>query len=402
MDSVKYQCSKCDKIFKQKSHYTKHVFKRKTSCIGTVQLSPSQSPSPNPPNPPETGYRYKCPNCTKTFTRKDNLSRHIVKYCTKIEILQKNTVLIVDVIHDNTPAIKTPHNGFINVNEDNICDNPLKSPPYFEEGGLCVLNLLKSSKKKKKHFCGYCNKQYSRKDNLTRHQKDVCKYKKEKELKDIYDILLQQKKDMDKIKADNEEIKAENKELKNQMMKIDNPEYQHINTNINNTINKTINNNNTINNNTINIVAFGKEEITFTDEAIMCLLSKGFNAVELTVKNTNFSTKKPHFHNVYLPNIRGDFAMVYNGFKWGLKDLNYVLQQLYNDKKYYLEDKFDEFIGSLSKTSIKSFRRFLKKEERDPNCSKGIMKNIKAMMHNDRTIPLNTKLYNDNIYQLKN
>jgi hypothetical protein len=167
--------------------------------------------------------------------------------------------------------------------------------------------------------------------------------------------------------------------------------------NINNTNNYNNINNNIINNNYINVVAFGKEDISFTDDTIKFLLSKGFTAVELTVKNTNFSEKRPQFHNVYLPNIRWDFAMVYNGKKWGLKDLNYVLQQIYNDKKYYLEDKFDEFIDSLSKSSIKSFRRFFKKEESDPNCSKKIIKNIKAMLHNEKAVPIKTKTLNTNL-----
>jgi DNA-directed RNA polymerase subunit RPC12/RpoP len=352
-----YKCIKCKKIFQQKSHYVHHTTIRVKPCVKPCIKKENLQPIPKKTT------LFQCTECMNTFTRKDNLNRHVDRYCNgPIDEIQIDEIQKDDSVK---PILKC--DKYINDLEFHESDNAAPLP-----NKVCIINNVK------RYVCKHCGKNYSRKDSLERHKKKACNSKKEDELKNIYEMLLQ--------------IKEENKQLK---MQIDIDK----NTNSNNYIN-TNNYNTTINNtinNTINIVAFGKEEITFTDEAIKCLLSKGFNAVELTVKNTNFSTKKPHFHNVYLPNIRGDFAMVYNGKKWGLKDLNYVLQQIYNDKKYYLEDKFDEFIDSLNKTTIKSFRRFLKKEENDPNCSKGIIKNIKAMMHNDKRIPINTKKHNDKI-----
>jgi uncharacterized C2H2 Zn-finger protein len=352
-----HECPRCKFIFNKKSTYTFHI-KRKHPCKIKIcddflKLLPKTKKSDS---------SFECPECMALFTRQDNLTRHKTKYCHGNNSKD-------DINNDNDN--KTNNNDDIKNDLDDVCE---KLPQKKQL-------IIDISRIDNQYLCDHCKTTFTRKDSLTRHVKNRCKVKKatNDNLENIYNMLFQ-------LKQDNEELKHTNEELKKKVDNIENKTNTINHNTINGNINNTINNNH----NYINVIAFGKEEISFPDDSIKYLLSKGFTAVELTVKNTNFSEKKPQFHNVYLPNIRGDFAMVYNGEKWGLKDLNYVLQQIYNDKKYYLEDKFDEFIDSLSKSSIKSFRRFLKKEEKDPNCSKKIIKNIKAMLHNNKAIPMKT------------
>lgn len=299
---------------------------------------------------------YNCHKCDKTFDRKSSYNHHLYK-------------------------------------RKFACDTGIKidpsKPPQFTSTKKRV-----PQKPSKKFKCDFCNKYYTRYDNLTRHLKGNCKGMqiKENKMKEIYEMLLQQKKEMD-------DLKEENKDLKDKMKNIveKNKEKNITMTIRNNTNSNNENSNNTItNNNLINIVALGEEKMSFSDDAVKYLLNQGFKAIETTVKNTNFSKKRPEFHNVYLPNIRGGYAMVYDGKKWGLKDLKTVLSGLYNDKKDYLEDKFEDLIDSLERSTIKRFQRFLKDDKSNSKCSKEIIKNLKLLMHNEKETIMETIRHNEN------
>jgi len=67
-----------------------------------------------------------------------------------------------------------------------------------------------------------------------------------------------------------------------------------------------------------------------------------------------------------------------------------VINQLYDDKEYYLEDKFSDFIDSLDEVTKKKFRRFLNERKNDGVEDK-IKHQIKLMLYNKREIPLATR-----------
>jgi uncharacterized C2H2 Zn-finger protein len=78
---VEHKCQKCDVIFNKKSNYEKHV-NRKNPC--NLELSEGASSTQAPINSTQEANmveEHKCSYCSKIFSRKDSLYRHINDYC---------------------------------------------------------------------------------------------------------------------------------------------------------------------------------------------------------------------------------------------------------------------------------------------------------------------------------
>ena len=71
-----YPCTKCNKIFKQKSHYTNHI-NRQIKCDEIII--------------------YKCNHCSKTFANASNRNKHIDNNCKikKLETERDNKLQII-------------------------------------------------------------------------------------------------------------------------------------------------------------------------------------------------------------------------------------------------------------------------------------------------------------------
>ena len=90
------------------------------------------------------------------------------------------------------------------------------------------------------------------------------------------------------------------------------------------TVNKGIINNGTIHNKTIsatiNVVAFGKENMDFNIDEIG-KLCQGNKTVPNLINYMHFNESKPENHNVYMPNRKNkNEVFVHNGVKWIFAD----------------------------------------------------------------------------------
>ena len=218
--------------------------------------------------------------------------------------------------------------------------------------------------------CIYCHKKFKTKSNVSRHIKNNCLiYKKlEKEKQNIFDDLI-------KLKEENNKLKNENEKIKNQLIQINN---------------NSLTNNGIINN--ITIVAFGKEKIdNISEKEILNAVSKGFNTAEHLTRMIHFNNKYPEYHNVYIPSIRESYAMTFDGNEWKLVKKKDIIDNIYVDKKYFVESNLEDFARSLSPYKIKTLENWLESDKNDDKNIKDIKKNIELLLYNERKKPLQIK-----------
>src|SRR5439155_11841978 len=100
-----------------------------------------------------------------------------------------------------------------------------------------------------------------------------------------------------------------------------------------------------VNNNNFNLVAFGKEELEtiISDAMSKKILFKGFKAVFNLIEYVHFNKNKPEYHNCYISNMRDKYGLIYDGKQWKLSEMEDIIDTLKEDKKLFLENKFEEF-----------------------------------------------------------
>lgn len=221
------------------------------------------------------------------------------------------------------------------------------------------------------HECHYCGKCFSYKHTLKRHINTNCKEKKESDMQQKYDELLQ------KLDQKLDQIQKAN---------IQNSAVGSHNSNNGN------NNNNTINttNNIVQLLAFGKEDMNnLTDAIIKKILKKGFLSIPALVEKVHFDKNIPQNHNIFIPNMRDKYAMVYDG-EWSLKETSEVLDRLYGRNSDFLEERFNEFYDNLDEPTQKKFNRFINQKDKDETINR-IKSDLKLLLYNKRNVPMNTK-----------
>ncbi len=348
---VTHICPKCGKQFHHKGPYNYHVYKMKRSCADSLKIPPHKNieiPHKN------NSVNFQCKRCNRSFTRKDNLTRHIRYFCKP----KKYTSQLPSQIPSQTSS---EHANQEDLDKDNSS----------------------------KYMCNYCNKHFTRKGNLTRHLRQRCKIRMdiEKEKEEIYcqlmedmelkskELLEEHNKRISKLEEQNKKLQKKNNEL---IMQINNTTTH----NTTNTVNNTQNN--------INIVTFGQEDLySIFDEIVDKYLRKGYQSVPSLINHTHFDENRPELHNVYISNMKDVYAMVYDKGTWNLMSKQEVIDQLFDDKQCYLIEKFKEHESTLDDITKKKFGRFVNKI--DDEIVKNIKHDIKLLLYNNRAIPMKTK-----------
>lgn len=223
--------------------------------------------------------------------------------------------------------------------------------------------------------CLYCNKNFSTKSSVTRHIKNNCKvYKKtEEDKRIIYDKLIQLEKQIVKLQDENKKLKRR----RCGTSKIIN--------------NIGIHNTGVINNN-ITIVACGKEDKTKINiKSILNAVSRGFKSPVHLTKVIHFNDKHPEYQNVYIPSVKDSYAMTFDGTEWKLVQKKDLIETIYMDKKYYIEENLEDFAKSLSDYKIRSLKKWLEYDDNDDKCIKLIKKDIEILLYNERGKPMTNR-----------
>jgi uncharacterized C2H2 Zn-finger protein len=289
---------------------------------------------------------HQCIKCNKEFKQKIDYSRHINRKRPCIE--ENNNILINNglIIDEKGISSKIPPKY------SEILQNSSKIPPISSnvlEKSSTMLhmdeydnkNIVNNYKK-----CNYCHKEFTRVDNLIRHiNQNRCKMKEmieeQNKNKDIMiELLVKELEVKYDEKTTNIEIKYKEQidELKNTIICLEtkiNKSNKKIITNSNNT------NTNTNSNNTNNIIIqFGQENTTelLNPNEIAKIINRGYCAIQESVKQTHFNKRLPQLHNIYVSDKKFKHGLKYSDGKFELQDLNTLVNDLIDNHRNNIDE----------------------------------------------------------------
>ena len=178
----------------------------------------------------------------------------------------------------------------------------------------------KTQQNEKIYLCSFCDKSFSSKAHMRRHEMHRCKFNTN--FKDKYNKSEKEKKKL--YKYIESMLEENGKTINNTTMNTHN----------------TINNNQTINNIVLN--SYGHEDLTHITDQVLENLIKGPGTMitELT-KMIHFNENKPQNMNVYIPNKRDKHVKTFIGCEWVLEDKRHRILDIL-DKSYNLLDSHYE------------------------------------------------------------
>jgi hypothetical protein len=203
--------------------------------------------------------------------------------------------------------------------------------------------------------CNYCLKTYCRTNVLKKHLL-ICKVKKRdiEEKEEILNKLLEQNNklasSLDQQKEQNNKLVSTIEELNKRINKLENDKKSnHIqnNRNVKNLNNGTINN--------INIIQFGKEDLSKIDnkEFFEALTQMGYKIPAKMVEKIHINDKYPEYKNIYISDINRGKAMVYDGKKWKLDKYNNISDKLLDKILNFMEERYEEIKDNKNITDKK-------------------------------------------------
>lgn len=240
----------------------------------------------------------------------------------------------------------------------------------------------------KQYKCEYCNNTFTKKNNMYRHRK-ICSMKETND-----DILSDNDIDKKELLRQFQEIKMMNVAIQEKLGKIEKENLKLKTVNIGSINNGTVNNGDVYNNNmniTVNIVPFGKEDISKIDQTeLLKVFRSGFNSALRLTETTHFNPNYPEFHNVYISSMKNKYAMTYDGTNWEIVMKDELIDQMYDNKRDYIEENLDEFLDSLTNSQIRALQRWMDTDD-DHHYVKKVKNNIKLMLYNKRYMAINGK-----------
>ena len=140
--------------------------------------------------------------------------------------------------------------------------------------------------------------------------------------------------------------------------------------------------------NNITVIAYNKKPDLshLTNNDYVNIINKGFKCVPRLIEAIHFNPVKPENHNIYIPNIKNNYIMIWNGYKWDLTNREEVIDDMYHDNSNILIDKIEELkeIGMiLDPKIINKFKRFIIRRENDETKNK-IKEEIKLLLYNSK------------------
>ena len=293
---------------------------------------------------------YTCPRCGYTINIKKKYENHLRR----------------KKICDNKISDDMLTNEYLkyNIEEKLIAIESTKSQQLSQNSQQKV---NKKSTQNDNYFCQYCERNFNFKQSYYRHMK-TCKVKRE---------IDNEKNEMNKM------VDLLNNQLKDKDRKIDELIKKSGTTNI------TYNQQN-INNN-IKLLGYRNTDIShLSDKDFISCISHSNFCIPHLIKKIHFDPDKPENHNIYISNIKNNYAMIYDGDKWNLTNKDDLINEILEEKEIIIEEKLEEWLekGKQYPEIMKKFTRYLEKKENDVVLDK-IKDEVKLVLFNNRSLVKN-------------
>lgn len=211
--------------------------------------------------------------------------------------------------------------------------------------------------------CKHCNKNFTTKRNLERHENYNCRVS----LNDI-------KKANQTIKELQEKLELAEKKLESAI-----------------TPNQTINIDNSVNNIIVVLNGYNETDVSkLTDKHFIKAINKMCLSVPTLIKDVHFNPMIPENQNIYISNLRNGYVMVYNADtkNWDARPKGEIIDKLINDREYDIQEWLGE--GEKYPKAMEKFNEYLDKKE-DDGVQKMIKDEIELLLYNNRTMITNKK-----------
>lgn len=291
---------------------------------------------------------FECKYCKKSFSKRNNMYRHIKNSCKVAQDVKQNNISI---------------------------ESAIKKIEFEKD-------------KQEVNICHKCNKKFSCYSSLHRHKKSYCKVirREEAEKQKVYDELVLEMRNLrkelnefsdikdrvDKLEKENNKLKKENKYVNNGIIHYGKGDINMMDI-------------------TVNIVPFGKEDLSkISKNDLLKVFRCGFNSALKLTETTHFNPKYPEYHNVYISSMKNKYAMTYNGTDWSLVMKDELINDMYDKKRDYIAENIDEFINSLTSSQISALHRWLDVDDEHKYIQK-IKNDMKLLLYNKRKMALEPK-----------
>ena len=291
---------------------------------------------------------YACKLCNYQTTDKSNYNKHLntkkhiqklktTKEITRCFIIEKNDENMSQnepKMSQNEPKMsqnepkRAKHEPKMSQNEPKMSQN---EPVIFEiknsnsQNSICQKIKNPDSKNSQDSGtifkCAHCDRVFSTKANMRRHELHRCRFKKK-----LQDKIAAQEQEKKKLYKHIERLLEENGRV--------------INNNSHNTTNNTVNNIQQTNN--IVIKNFGEEDMShITSQVLDKLICAPGNMINNLTKMIHFNHDKPENMNMYIPSRKQKFIKVFRKNKWMLEKKHERIPDIV-DRNYNIIDNYYE------------------------------------------------------------
>lgn len=213
--------------------------------------------------------------------------------------------------------------------------------------------------------CKYCEKTFVHSQSMYRHIKNNCKKNKDNDLKELVRLMNLKTEQTDKqLEIQKKQIESQNKQIEKLMGKLE----------INSSFNTTINN--------ITLLSYKDTDVShLTDvDYIGCIKKVNF-CIKGMIEKIHFNPEKPENMNIYIPNLKNKYLMMYDGKNWNITNKR-ELQNVCDDKETLIEDWINKEQHKYPELKEK-FMRYINNKDDDDTLNM-IKDDIKLMLYNNK------------------